>query len=306
MEPEVWFDLPPIIWGPKYIGVRAPASWAIEALAVPEFRKVADGEGVTVAVLDTGVDETHPEFTGRLDGWESFVPGENYRDGHGHGSHCLGTVLGNSPEIGIGQKTRGLSGKVLSNGGSGADTWIAAGIRWALSRGAAIISMSLGSSSEAPRITEAIKEAADAGVWVVCAAGNSGQAGIDWPGKSEHAINVGAYDRAFKVAAFSSRGEKLDIMGPGVAIVSARPGGGYQEMSGTSMATPAVAGMLALFRSGLVKTGQRVPTVYELRTMLAARAVDAGAPGDDPDYGPGWLAPAMMALGLTPKPPRPE
>lgn len=304
---EIWYDLPPIYYGPEYAaGVRAPASWAVAALAVEQFRAVADGDGVTVAVLDTGVDDSHPEFAGRLDGVESFVPGESYRDGHGHGTHCLGTVLGNSPEIGMGQKTRGLSGKVLSNGGSGADSWILNGVRWAVARGAHIISMSLGSSSESPGITAAIKAADEAGVWVVCAAGNSGQQGIDWPGKSPHAINVGAFDRSFKVASFSSRGEKLDVMGPGVAITSAKPGGGYQEMSGTSMATPSVAGVLALYRSALVKAGRPVPRAAELRVELAKRAIDAGAPGDDPDYGPGWLSPALLSLGVTPKPPRPE
>lgn len=305
-QPDRWFQLPPIIYGPSFAREAAPASWAVAALAVEEARKIADGSGVAVAVLDTGVDPSHPEFSGRIDAAESFVPGETYHDQHGHGTHCLGTVGGNSPTVGMSQGCRLLVGKVLDANGSGADTWIAAGIDWAVKKGALVVSMSLGSSAPAPRIEDAIRRAVDAGVLVVCAAGNSGQAGIDWPGKSPNAFNVGAFDRNFKVASFSSRGEKLDTMGPGVGIVSAAPGGGYQEMSGTSMATPAVSGMLSLYFSALLKGGRAVPTVSELRKLAADRSVDAGAPGDDPDYGPGWLSPAMLSLAVPGKPPRPE
>lgn len=296
------YFLPPIVVGEFF--TAAPESWAMPLWGVADLRKLSDGTGVIAAVLDTGGDIGHPDLAGRIVASRDFTGsrGGANDDRNQHGTHCLGTVGAASPSIGVSQGCKLLCGKVLSDGGSGGDGSIASGIDWAVSSGAEVISMSLG-GSYSPPIEAACKRAAAAGVWVIAAAGNSGQGGVDYPGKLPECISVAAVDRNFNVAGFSSRGDKLDCSGPGVDIVSCKPGGGYQSMSGTSMATPFIAGLMTLLR-GAMKAGH-VPmlSVDGLRTLLANRAVDLGSPGDDNSYGPGWVSPLMLAVGVTPNPP---
>lgn len=291
-------------FGPRYADVAdVPASWAFAAWQVEDLRRVNSGAGVVTAVLDTGGDVDHPELTGRIRDSRDFTGSRiGFRDQNQHGTHCLGTVGGRSPGIGVANGCQLLNGKVLGDGGGGADSGIAAGIDWAVASGAEVISMSLGGSYSST-IEAACKRAASAGVWCIVAAGNSGQGGVDYPGKLESVISVAAVDRNFKVAGFSSRGDKLDTSGPGVDIISAKPGGGYQSMSGTSMATPFVAGLMTCYRAALKATGQKIPDVYSLRGLLMSRSVDLGNPGDDSSYGPGWIAPLMLALSANPLPP---
>lgn len=296
---DVIFKLPPIERGGY--SLAAPESWAMKAFGIDTLRSRYDGSKCKVAILDTGVDVSHPEFAGgRILGFRDFV-GDGLHDANGHGTHTTATVGGNSSTVGV-SKCGLYHGKVLSDGGSGGDTGISDGIDWAIRQGVDIISMSLGSSSPAPRIEQAIIRATDAGIWVVVAAGNSGQGGVDYPGRYLSAFSCAAVDRNFSVASFSSRGDKLDVSGPGVDITSARPGGGYVNMSGTSMSTPFVAGALSLYRHGLKEKFMKVPSVYELRKQISYRAQDLGTVGDDTNYGPGWLNPALLLLGITPDP----
>lgn len=299
------FILPPIERGPSFETLAAaPESWAFAAWRVEDFRDHSSGEGVTAAVLDTGGDIDHPELRGRIADSRDFTNSRiGFRDSNAHGTHCLGTVGGTSEKIGVANKCRLLNGKVLGDSGSGADSGIAAGIDWAVASGAEVVSMSLGGSYSST-IEAACKRAVAQGVWLIVAAGNSGRGGVDYPGKLPECISVAAIDRNFQVAGFSSRGDKLDTSGPGVDIISARPGGGYQSMSGTSMATPFIAGLLTCYRAALKQLGLPIPTTPQLRTLLMSRSVDLGKPGDDTDYGPGWIAPLMLALSLTADPPR--
>ena len=292
------------IYGRRYDSLAdVPESWAMKAWKVDDLRSVSDGAGVTTAVLDTGGDIDHPELKGRIRDSRDFTGSRiGFRDQNQHGTHCLGTVGGRSPSIGVANGCTLLNGKVLGDSGGGADSGIAAGIDWAVASGAEVISMSLGGSYSST-IESACKRAADKGVWCIVAAGNSGNGGVDYPGKLDCVASVAAIDRNFKIAGFSSRGDKLDTSGPGVDIVSAKPGGGYQSMSGTSMATPFIAGLLTCLRAGLKVRGIPIPDVYGLRLMLASISVDLGRAGDDTDYGPGWLAPLMLTLSLTPNPP---
>lgn len=292
------------MYGPRYDSLAdVPAAWAFAAWQVNDLRSKSDGTGVTAAVLDTGGDVDHFEITGRIRDSRDFTGSRiGFRDQNQHGTHCLGTVGGRSPSIGVANGCTLLNGKVLGDGGGGADSGIAAGIDWAIDSGAEVISMSLGGSYSST-IEAACNRAADKGVWCIVAAGNSGQGGVDYPGKLDSVISVAAIDRNFKIANFSSRGDKLDTSGPGVDCVSAKPGGGYQSMSGTSMATPFVAGLLTCLRAGLKSAKLPIPNVYGLRVLLMNRSVDLGRPGDDTDYGPGWLAPLMLQLSLVPDPP---
>lgn len=299
-----YFGFDPLTYGDFYESLSsAPESWAMAAWQVDRLRSVSAGKHVLTAVLDTGCQIDHPALQGSVVASRDFTGSRiGFRDQNGHGTHCCGTV-GGLAKIGVAPDCGLLNGKVLGDNGSGTDLAIAAGIDWAVQQGAEIISLSLGSSSPSRTIQAACDRAAADGVWVIAAAGNSGNRGIDFPGGFESTIAVAACDRNFKVAGFSSRGDKLDCTGPGVDIVSARPGGGYQSMSGTSMATPFIAGLLTCWRAALKKMNLPIPGTTALRSMLHSQAIDMDAPGHDRNSGPGWLAPLMLMLQLTPDPP---
>jgi subtilisin family serine protease len=225
------------------------------------------GKGVKVAVLDSGIDKSHPDLTSQIDEAVSFVPGETVDDKHGHGTHVASTVLGTGAASegknkGVAPEARLLVGKVLNDAGSGLDSWIIDGMEWA-SDNAKIVSMSLGSSEPSdgtdPMAQAVNRLSEEKGALFVIAAGNAGYEGaIGSPGAADAALTIGAVDKADEIAYFTSKGPrygdkglKPDLSAPGVDIVAARSGlssgsGSYRSMSGTSMATPHVAGAAAL------------------------------------------------------------
>ncbi|MFF8428406.1 S8 family serine peptidase [Streptomyces sp. NPDC016566] len=227
------------------------------------------GKGVTVAVLDTGADLSHPDLTGRVAATKSFVDGQEVADRNGHGTHVTSTVGGSGAasdgrEKGVAPEAALAVGKVLSDQGSGSESQIIAGMEWAARDvHARVISMSLG-STEASDGTDPMAQAVntlskETGALFVIAAGNTGApSSIGSPGAADAALTVGAVDSADQAAYFTSAGPrygdnalKPDISAPGVDILAARsqlvPGSGsYTSMSGTSMATPHVAGVAAL------------------------------------------------------------
>ncbi|GIG03736.1 S8 family serine peptidase [Catellatospora coxensis] len=227
-----------------------------------------DGKGVKVAVLDTGVDLNHPDLAGRVATTASFVPGETVADGHGHGTHVASTVAGSGAasggqEKGVAPGADLIVGKVLADGGYGEDSWIIAGMEWAAAQGARVVNMSLGSNQPTdgsdPMSAAVDQLTADKGTLFVVAAGNSwGEAWITPPGAADAALTVTAIDSADRLADFASRGPRFgdyslkpDLAAPGVDILAARSGGNaadgyYTSMSGTSMATPHVAGAAAI------------------------------------------------------------
>ncbi|MCX5065588.1 S8 family peptidase [Micromonospora lupini] len=240
-------------------------------IAAPEAWKAGyTGTGVRVAVLDTGADFTHPDLAGRVVERADFTAeGGDAVDHNGHGTHVASTIAGTGAAAhgqrrGVAPDAKLVIGKVLDDHGSGADSGIIAGMEWAAAR-ADVINMSLG-GSEADDGSDPLSLAVDGlskqtGVLFVIAAGNSG-AQISSPGSAASALTVGAVDRDDKLADFSSRGPlvnshaaKPELVAPGVDIVAARAAGTnlqdpidryYESLSGTSMATPHVAGAAAL------------------------------------------------------------
>ncbi|WP_328905568.1 S8 family serine peptidase [Streptomyces sp. NBC_00234] len=254
--------------------VTALLDKSVPQIGAPEAWKDGfDGSGVKVAVLDTGVDDTHPDLADRIVESRSFVPGETARDGHGHGTHVASTILGSGAASG--GKYRGVApgahlvvGKVLSDAGSGSESSIIEGMDWAAHSGAKVVSMSLGGAEGADGtdpMSMAVNElTARTGVLFTIAAGNSGPAAttVGSPGAADAALTVGAVDSTDAVTGFSSRGPrggngglKPEITAPGARIVAARAAGttmgtpvdgSYTTASGTSMATPHVAGAAAI------------------------------------------------------------
>ncbi|MER5431351.1 S8 family serine peptidase [Streptomyces sp. NPDC002588] len=253
--------------------VTASLDVSVPQIGAPEVWKAGyDGTGVKVAVLDTGVDTGHPDLAGKIAESQSFVPGESIQDGFGHGTHVASTIVGSGAASG--GRFKGVApgaelniGKVLDNTGHGQDSWIIAGMEWAAQSGAKVVSMSLGGTAYGPSdvLSETVDElSASTGTLFVIASGNSGpgEQTVGTPGIADSALTVGAVDKSDKLASFSSRGPrpgdyavKPEITAPGVSITAARAAGTtmgtpvddyYTTASGTSMATPHVAGTAAL------------------------------------------------------------
>jgi subtilisin family serine protease len=245
--------------------VETELTWGLQITKVAESRFT--GNGVNVAILDTGVDLGHPDFVGRTIVSRSFISGEEVQDLHGHGTHCIGTACGprepgQLPRYGIACDANIYAGKVLSNRGSGSDGGILAGINWAISNRCRVISMSLGAATVPgqafSRTFEIVaRRALAAGSLIVAAAGNESQrpgliSPVSHPANCPSIMAVGALDSALSVARFSCgginpQGGQVDIAGPGVNVRSSWPRPMlYRTISGTSMATPHVAGIAAL------------------------------------------------------------
>jgi len=240
---------------------RETKAWGVKYIKADKVQANGiTGKGVVVAVVDTGVNLKHPGFAAGQVLAElgvSFVSGEaDAEDGNGHGTHCSGTIA--SKDYGVAPEAKIVPVKVLSKGGSGSWEGVMKGVEYAAQH-ADIMSMSLGGGASASGnvVETAVKNAIKAGVACVIAAGNSGPSAktIGTPGVVEEAITVGAIDNAGTIASFSSRGptvyntSKPDIVAPGVNVPSLWKNGGTNTISGTSMATPHVAGLVALILS---------------------------------------------------------
>jgi subtilisin len=278
---------------------EAQATWGLQATKVVNCCRT--GRGIRVAVLDTGFDLHHPDFAGRTITTRSFITGEEVQDGHGHGTHCIGTALGakcpgTKPRYGIAYEAEIFAGKVLSNAGSGADTGILAGIEWAVQNKCAVISMSLGAATRPGQKFSKVYErvalrAQNQGTLIVAAAGNESQRPgvinpVGHPANCPSIMAVAAMDVQGAVARFSNRGinpdgGQVDIAGPGVDVYSSWPmPRRNRRISGTSMATPHVAGIAALFaEDDPTARGAalgRLLTGRALRLTLASSDVGAG------------------------------
>jgi thermitase len=261
-------------WGMVRIG--APAAW-----------DQSRGSGVKVAVVDTGADLDHPDLAGRLDTTSDydFVNGDpTAEDDHGHGTHVagiIGATLNNGAGVaGVANRCTVLPLKALDSDGSGYDSDVADAIRWAADHGASVVSLSLGGGYSSA-IEAAVQYAAGSDCVVVAAAGNSSGYGVSYPAACPNVIGVGSTDSSDSRSSFSSYGPGVDIAAPGSWIYSTIVGG-YGYMSGTSMSTPLVAGVMALVRAQNPAWSR---TVVEQRVL--STSVDLGPKGRDDYFGYG-------------------
>lgn len=255
------------------------STWGLKATRV--INSQYTGRGTKVAVLDTGLDFQHPDFRGRSITKKSFVPNESEQDINsvGHGTHCIGTSCGmrdtNGRRYGVAHNASIFVGKVLGGvGGSGDGAWILAGMEWAVVNQCQVISMSLGNTNPNPTIAyeTAGRRALQNGSLIVAAAGNHAPGTVGQPANSPSIMAVAAVDSDLQLATFSSPsgpapGASVDIAGPGVAVYSStRMPTRYRLLNGTSMATPHVAGIAALYAEAYRARG------WQLWQLLTSRA----------------------------------
>ncbi len=270
---KIYLDTPVTIPPPPG-NVSAALSTSVSAVGAQGAWALGyTGANVTVAVVDTGINYTHPDLGGclgpgcKVAGGYDFVNGDpDPMDDNGHGTHVAGIIAASGGTSGVAPDSTLLAVKVLDVNGTGMSSWVIAGIDWAVANGADIVSMSLGASSQPPDEFESIvaivaDQAVRRGVVVVVAAGNDGPGTgtLSSTAAGRYTIAVGASDDAGTVAggddavaSFSSRGPAAfgriapDLAAPGVGINSTWYDGGYRSLSGTSMATPHVSGAAAL------------------------------------------------------------
>ncbi|MBJ7451545.1 MAG: S8 family serine peptidase [Blastococcus sp.] len=245
--------------------------------------------GVVVAVLDTGV-SPHSELTAALLPGRNFTPSgsgaSDSGDVQGHGTHVAGTVAADAGSgvegIAVGAKV--LPVKVLDDSGSGASSWISSGILWAADQGADVINMSLGGQYSSTVYDAAIAYARSQGTTVIAAAGNANTSATFMPAAAPGVIGVAATDQNRGKASFSNYGSYVDVAAPGVNIASTYPGNRYVGMNGTSMASPHVAGVVAL----MVAAAPAI-TPDQVEQALTSSATDLGVPGRDDYFGSGQV-----------------
>ncbi|WP_077736957.1 S8 family peptidase [Bacillus sonorensis] len=257
----------------------------IDAIKAPElWSQGFKGKDVTVAVLDTGCDTSHPDLADRIIGGKNFTDDDNgkedlFLDYNGHGTHVAGTIAANGGISGVAPEANLLIIKVLGGeDGSGAYEWIINGINYAVEQKADIISMSLGGPADVPELKEAVENAVKSGVLVVCAAGNEGDGNdrteeYSYPAAYNEVIAVGSVSLTRESSEFSNANKEIDLVAPGEKILSTLPNQKYGKLTGTSMATPHVSGALALIKSLEEDAFKRKLTEPEVYAQLIRRTL---------------------------------
>ncbi|NQU36261.1 MAG: S8 family serine peptidase [Actinobacteria bacterium] len=306
-----------ILNAPRSDGSARDLQWQLNHVRAEDAWRTSSGARITVAVIDTGVDAAHPDLAGRvLPGYDAIRrrAGGNV-DPNGHGTHVAGAIVGHGSVAGVAPDARVLPVRVMDRSGFGSTADIAAGIVWAVNNGADIINLSIGSTAPDRAEKKVIQWAFTRGVLVVAAAGNEGNRKPVYPAAYRDAkrnarvgrdpvLGVGAVHRSGAYASFSQRGRFVDVVAPGVRLLSTAPrsAGSYGWDSGTSMAAPVAAGVAAVAMSHWKATGR--PGSAKTRSAaissaLRSSARDLGPTGTDKRFGSGEVdaAAALAALG---------
>lgn len=277
--------------------------WAETLLRLPLVWRETRGEGVRIAILDTGIDTDHPDLQGAVVEARDFT-GEGIEDRNGHGTHCAGIVAARANGVGFvgaAPKCELVIAKVLDGDGRGTLAQVVAGIDWAVSVGADILSLSLAAERDDRELHRAVHAALAAGKVVICAAGNAGALlanSIGYPGRYGSVITVAAHDALGHPSGFSSRGPEIDFMAPGQEIWSTWKEGGWAQLSGTSMAAPFVAGLAALVLAKHRKPGPHATPIQDNEDLREHLLRMAAHPGwHDPARGHGPLLPFAYFVG---------
>jgi len=273
--------------------ISAPSAWDVST----------GSSSVSIAVIDTGIDATHPDFSGRIGAGYDFVNSDaDPTDDHGHGTLAAGVAAatGNNSKgiAGVNWKATIVPVKVLGSNGSGLTSTVAKGITWAADKGCRVLSMSLGGPANST-LAAAVQYAVGKDCVLVAASGNDGLLGVSYPAAYPGVIAVGAL-QGDTLATFSNYGPQLDVVAPGVAVYTTARGGTYAYFSGTSASTPFVAGLAAL--EFAVDPSLSAAKATE---AITSSATDLGTAGWDQYYGWGRIDLLMALKGLAGTTPAP-
>lgn len=283
------YDLEPVF---SLQEAKQKVGWSISAFNLPDaWRKAGQGEGVTVAVLDSGCDLDHPDLNDNLvilKGSNFINPRKAPDDDNAHGTHVAGIIAAENNDlgmVGVAPKAKIMPVKVLDGEGNGSLLSVANGIRFAVDNGADIIAMSLGAPMKVQQVRKAIQYAAKRGVPCFVAAGNAARRGkftksILYPANYPETIAIGSIDSNFDRSDFSNTGANLDFLAPGGKIFSTVPDDWYAVMNGTSMACPFAVGVAALVLSYKRKKGLKVPleTIEDYRNVFRKHTIKTSNP----------------------------
>lgn len=271
--------------------------WGVDRIDAEKVWATTNADLIKVGIIDTGIDVQHPDLVGNLKGGVNTIRStSSYNDDNGHGTHVAGIVaaLNNTfGVVGVGPQIDLYAVKVLDRNGSGYLSDVIEGLDWAIKNGMQVVNMSLGTSLNIQSFRDAVQRVNAAGVVQVVAAGNSGGS-VLYPAAYPEAIAVSATDQSNTIASWSSRGPEVDLAAPGVNIYSTYKGSKYQTLSGTSMASPHVAGAAALVLSVPSKCENLLDSIpgcspAEVQKRLEMTAEDLGDGGRDNLYGYGLV-----------------
>jgi subtilisin family serine protease len=297
MGDEPMTNLPPFEVENVFATFSQITDWGLRQLNVPKTWTVTDGDGMTAMVIDTG-HPVHPDIGDNARRGENFIAGEPIEDENGHQSHCTGIICAKNNEmgmVGVAPGAKCISVKALAKNGSGSYVGLAAALDYAIKVKPDVISMSLGGSAPSEQLHSRIKKLYEMDIPVVCAAGNTGQGGVNYPAAYDETIAVAAYDKNGNIAYFSSKGEQVEWAAPGVGIYSTYLNNGYASLSGTSMACPFITGVILLMLAKHKKQVELVggendcKTVEQIREHLLKYTDDKGTVGRDNDWGYGVI-----------------
>ena len=233
------------------LGKQPQIPWGVNEIKAPSVWSRTSGAKVKIAVIDTGIDYNHPDLRHAVAGGINFV--EPYRspiDDNGHGTHIAGTIAAVSTGngvLGVAPEAKIYAVKAFDQYGTAYVSDIVAGVEWSIDNHMQIINMSFGMKTPHKALEEALRTAYRKGMVIVASSGNEGKIGdIDYPARYRNVLAVGATAKHQRVSAFSNRGRRIDIYAPGHKVMSTWLNGCYQELSGTSMATSHVSGVIAL------------------------------------------------------------
>lgn len=255
--------------------------WGMTMVKAPEAWDTTTGLAtVPVAILDTGVNQDHPDLAGKIVTNRNFTTTASFDDVYGHGTHVAGIASANTDNglgvAGLGYNSGLVNAKVLDNAGYGSYSEISNGIVWAVDNGAKVISMSLGGTSSSSTLQSAVNYGWNKGAVVVAAAGNSGTTSPLYPAYYQSVIAVAATDSTDQLTSWSNRGSWVDVAAPGSSIYSTCVNGSYCYMSGTSMATPYVSGLAALLFTTVSDTNGNGFLNDEVRSCIESTADNIG------------------------------
>jgi subtilisin len=277
---------------PSHKASRQRVPWGVRKIGIPKLSlDASNASTISVGILDTGVDLKHPDLAGNLAGGINILsPFRPPADDSGHGTHVTGTVAAVNNAmgvVGVAPSTKIYAIKCFDKDGNGSISDIVRGIEWAVNQRIRVLNLSFGSNQPSDALREAIRRAYQKGMILVASAGNDGTPrSVDYPARYPEVLAVGATNKSNRMASFSSRGVQVDLVAPGEDILSTGLNGNYEVMSGTSMASPHVSGLVARMLS--LYPNLKPAQVHRVlkRTAIKLKSTPRSAQGAGYTYAP--------------------